>query len=214
MEQLQALLEGGDVRSLKTEYTTLDQLTGGFQPGELIVVAARPSMGKSTLALNMLLRIIERHGIASLLVTLEMGSDQIVRNMLSIKSRVSLHKTDEDGKGGGTFLTTDEWEQLNYAAGLIEWIPLYIDFSANMTLSRLRAVARRLKQHHDRGASQGNAEERLEPFGLIVIDYLQLLRVEGFGPSERQQMIGEISRGLKSLARELEVPVKRPTGRC
>jgi len=175
----------GRITGVTTGYGDLDEVTSGLQPGELIVVAGRPSMGKTSFALNISERATgQKCGVA--LFSLEMSNQQVIQNMLCARAQI-------DGQALRKGRITDlQMRRLqDEAAGLYE-APLFVDDSPGLTISGLRAKCRRLKQQHD--------------IGMIVLDYLQLMSVGGRTES-RQQEIAKISRSLKSLARELKVPV-------
>ena len=166
-------------------FPDLDDVTGGFQAGNLIVLAARPSMGKSALATN----IAENAAVEAAPVaffSLEMSETELAHRFLASRARVS---SDELRKGK---VRSDRWPKVNAAASKLAEAPLYIDDSSDLGVLELRAKARRLKNR--RG------------LGLVIVDYLQLMRPDGRADS-RVEQIGQMSRGLKILARELDVPV-------
>ena len=171
-------------------YIDLDQMTAGFQPGDLAIIAARPSMGKTTLALNIAeYASADPHNkkkTPSVIFSLEMGKEQLVMRFLA-----SIGKVDFGRMRTGHFLDSD-WPRLTRAAGLLHDAKIFIDDTPAISVLELRSKARRLKSEHD--------------IGLIIIDYLQLMR-GGVNPESRQQEISEISRSLKALAKELNVPV-------
>ncbi len=175
----------GRLTGVTTGYVDLDDITSGLQPGELIIVAARPSMGKTSFALNITERASQKKcGVA--LFSLEMSSQQVIQNMLCARSQV-------DGQAMRKGRITDaQMLRLQDEAALLYEAPIFVDDSAGLTATSLRAKCRRLKQKHD--------------IQMIVIDYLQLMTAGGRVES-RQQEIATISRSLKSLARELKVPV-------
>ncbi|MFO8192804.1 MAG: replicative DNA helicase [Bacillota bacterium] len=174
------------VTGLSTGFMDLDRLTSGLQNSDLVVIAARPSMGKTTLALNMAQQIAVREKKATAFFSMEMSKEQLAQRLLCAESQV-----DAQNMRRG-FLSQDEWHKLTRAVGPLSESPLYIDDTASMSVMEVRAKARRLK-----------AEKRLD---AIFVDYLQLMR--GFSRAEsRQQELSEISRALKALAKELEVPV-------
>ncbi|MCG0275124.1 MAG: replicative DNA helicase [Thermosediminibacteraceae bacterium] len=176
----------GGITGVPTGFPDLDALTSGLQPSDLILVAARPSMGKTAFALNIAQNAAIRHRIPVAIFSLEMSKEQLVQRMLCAESNVDSHKL-RTGR-----LDEDDWPRLARAMGPLSEAPIYIDDTPGITCLEIRAKARRLK-----------AEKGL---GLVVIDYLQL--IAGRGQSEnRQQEISEISRSLKALARELNVPV-------
>jgi replicative DNA helicase len=181
-------LSKGDVglTGVSSGFADLDDLTGGFQAGNLIVLAARPAMGKSSLATNFAENAAVDHDVPVVLFSLEMSETELAHRFLASKARVS---SDELRKGR---VKADRWPKVNRAAEALAAAPLYIDDSSDLGVLELRAKARRL------AARRG--------LGLIVVDYLQLMRPEGRSES-RVEQIGQISRGLKILARELNVPV-------
>jgi len=174
------------VTGIPTGYIDLDMKTAGLQPSDLIIIAGRPSMGKSALALG----IAEYAGVVEKIPTaifsLEMSKEQLVQRMLCAHAKVDAHKV----RTG--FLATSDWPRLTAAAGKLSEAPIFIDDSPAISVMELRAKARRLKSHHD--------------IQLIILDYLQLMRGSG-NIENRQQEISEISRSLKALARELSVPL-------
>ncbi len=178
------------VTGIPTGYVDLDQMTAGFQPGDLVIVAARPSMGKTTLALNIAeYASADPHNkkkVPSVIFSLEMGKEQLVMRFLA-----SLARVDFGRMRTGHFLDSD-WPRLTRAAGILHDSRIFIDDTPAISVLELRSKARRLKSEHD--------------IGLIIIDYLQLMR-GGANPESRQQEISEISRSLKALAKELNVPV-------
>jgi replicative DNA helicase len=181
--QGQGLLTG-----VATGFTDLDDLTCGLQKSELIIVAARPSMGKTTLALNLSEHVAVKEKTPVLIFSLEMAASQLTQNMLCSHARVNSHKLRRN------YLSNEEMARLSLAAGTLHDAPLFIDDTAGMTIRELRAKARRMKSRND--------------IGLIIVDYLQLL--DGSSQSSREgrvQVISEISRSLKGLARELQIPV-------
>ena len=174
------------ITGVPTGYVDFDIKTAGLQPSDLIIIAGRPSMGKSALALG----IAEYAGIVEKIPTaifsLEMSKEQLVQRMLCSHAKVDAHKV----RTG--YLSTSDWPRLTAAAGKLSESPIYIDDTPGISVMELRAKARRLKMHHD--------------IKLIILDYLQLMRGSG-GIENRQQEISEISRSLKALARELNVPL-------
>jgi replicative DNA helicase len=174
------------VTGVETGFVDLDNLTSGFQEGDLIIIAGRPSMGKTSLAMNMAAHVALRNKQAVGIFSLEMSMEQLLLRILCSEARVSAHRL----RTG--YLRDREWPLLITAAGELAEAPLYIDDTPAMTVLEMRAKARRLK-------SEAN-------LGLIVVDYMQLM--QGVGRQEsRQQEISEISRSLKALAKELKIPV-------
>ena len=184
-EQLQEN-DGELITGLSSGYHQLDELTAGFQSGEMIVLAARPSMGKTSLLMNIAeyMSVVDHKPTA--LFSLEMSKEQIAQRLLASHSRFDLRNM-RRGRIG-----PEDWTKLQLAAGDLEQAPLFIDHAAELTILQLRAKARRLKASHD--------------IQCIFVDYLQLMSYAGRVDS-RQQQIAEISRGLKALSRELDVPV-------
>ncbi|HKF81270.1 MAG TPA: replicative DNA helicase [Thermoleophilaceae bacterium] len=167
-------------------FMDLDSLTGGFQRGNLIVLAARPSMGKSSLATNMAENAAVGHGKPVALFSLEMSETELAHRFIASQARVS---SDELRKGR---VKGDRWPKVLKAVEKLARAPLYVDDSSDIGILEIRAKARRLHAKHE--------------LGLIIVDYLQLLRPEGRAES-RVEQVGQMSRGLKILARELDIPV-------
>lgn len=187
IEAINEHLKTGNMFSgIPTGYEQLDELISGFQAGQLIVIAARPSMGKSAFALNLAENICLRDGIPVVVFTLEMNTDLCGMRILASNARVSLRslmaRESDD----------EDFRRLTKSAGELSEIPLYIDDSANIGTDEVRAKCRRLK-----------AEKGL---GLVIIDYIQLMKTRR-GIESREQQISDISRNLKALAKELKVPV-------
>ena len=177
---------GGEMIGVPTGFIELDKLTNGLHPGQLVIVAARPALGKSTLGLDICRAASIKHGLASVIFSLEMSRNEIVMRLLSAEAQVPLHHM-----RAGTMSDAD-WTKLASKMGTVSESPLFIDDSPNMTLMEIRAKCRRLKQRHD--------------LRLVVVDYLQLM-TSGKRVESRQQEVSEFSRSLKLLAKELEVPV-------
>jgi replicative DNA helicase len=177
---------GGELVGVPTGFADLDDLLNGLHPGQLVVVAGRPGMGKSTWALDAARSAAIRHGLTSVIFSLEMSSTEITMRMLSAEARVSLTSM---RKG---HLKDDDWHNLAARMNAVSAAPLFIDDSPNMTMVEIRAKARRLKQRND--------------LRLVVVDYLQLMS-SGKRVESRQVEVSEFSRQLKLLAKELEVPV-------
>lgn len=176
------------ITGLSSGFSGLDKLTAGFQPSDLIVIAARPSVGKTALALNIAQNVALRQNVGVVLFSLEMSKQQIVQRMLCSEARINGMKL----RGG--FLSDEDWPRLTRAAGLLSESPLYIDDSSGITPFEVKARARRL------------AMDKEKRIGLIVVDYMQLMRGGGRFES-REREISEISRSLKALAKELNLPV-------
>ena len=177
---------GGNMSGVPTGFADLDSLTNGLHPGQMIVVAARPAIGKSTLALDFARAASIKAGMASVIFSLEMSRNEITMRLLSAEARVALHSM-RTGQ-----MSEDDWTRLARRMSEVAHAPMFIDDSPNMSMMEIRAKCRRLKQQHD--------------LRLVIIDYLQLMsspkRVES-----RQQEVSELSRSLKLLAKELNVPV-------
>ncbi|GDY03798.1 replicative DNA helicase [Planctomycetota bacterium] len=185
-ERIDRLRERGSrLTGLGTDYVDLDDITGGLQPGELIIIAARPSMGKTSLALNLTERVAGlKQGVA--FFSLEMSNQQVIQNMLCCRAQI-------DGQAMRKGRITDQqYKRLQEEAERLYETQIFVDDTPGVTITQLRAKCRRMKQKHD--------------IKMVVIDYLQLMTAGGRVES-RQQEISTISRGLKGLARELEVPV-------
>jgi replicative DNA helicase len=176
-----------DITGVPTGYHDLDAKTSGLQAGDLLIIAGRPSMGKTSLALNMAEHVAIEVGLPVAVFSMEMGGTQLAMRMLSSVGKLDAHRV-RTGR-----LNDDEWARLSYALGKMHEAPLYIDETPALNPIDLRARARRL--HRQCGK-----------LGLIIIDYLQLMSVAGHGEN-RATEISEISRSLKSLAKELSVPV-------
>ncbi len=191
-EHIQLLFERkAFVTGVPSGYDDLDKMTAGFQAGDLVIVAGRPSMGKTSFALNIaenaaIPRERNRPAVPVAVFSLEMSKEQLVQRLLCSQSEVPLHKV----RNG--YLANEDWPRLTTAAGLLQQAPIVIDDSAMLTVMEIRAKCRRLK-----------SEGRL---GMLVIDYLQLIR-SASAAENRVQEISAITRGLKALAKELAVPV-------
>ncbi len=187
MERIEQLQSGaGAVTGVPSGFVDLDRLTAGFQRADLIIVAARPSMGKTALILNVIQHAAIEHNIGVGIFSLEMSKDQLVQRLLCSEGLVDAQRL-RRGQ-----LRDDDYPKLARAAGLLGTAPIWIDDSAAITPLAMRSKARRLKADHN--------------IGMIVVDYLQLMQ----GPSDaesRQQEISQISRSLKALAKELDIPV-------
>lgn len=187
MDEIDAIAsQGGLARGVPTGFHELDEVTNGLHPGQMIVVAARPGVGKSTLGLDFLRSCSIKHRMTSVIFSLEMSKSEIVMRLLSAEAKIKL----SDMRSGR--MSDDDWTRLARRMSEISEAPLFIDDSPNMMMMEIRAKARRLKQKHD--------------LRLIVIDYLQLM-TSGKKVESRQQEVSEFSRQLKLLAKELEVPV-------
>ena len=176
-----------DVTGVPTGYIKLDQMLSGLQQGDLVVVAGRPSMGKTALALNMAEYVAVDNGLPVAIFSMEMSASQVATRMLGSIARVDQHKM-RTGR-----LNDEEWSRLSDAMGKLHETPIYIDEGGALTALEVRARARRLKRQFSK-------------IGLIVIDYLQLMSASAQGEN-RATEISEISRSLKAMAKELDVPV-------
>jgi len=176
----------GSMRGVPTGFADLDELVNGFQGGQMIIVAARPAVGKSTLALDFCRAASIANNQTSVIFSLEMSRSEITMRLLSAESKVPLNHIRNGGMG------EDDWLKLVPKMGQISGAPMFIDDSPNMTMMEIRAKARRLKERHD--------------LRLIVIDYLQLM-TSGKKVESRQVEVSEFSRQIKLLAKELEVPI-------
>ncbi|MCI9680182.1 MAG: replicative DNA helicase [Lachnospiraceae bacterium] len=177
----------GNVTGVATGFKDLDYQTSGFQPSDLILIAARPSMGKTAFVLNIAQYMAFRHDVTVAIFSLEMSKEQLVNRLLSMESGVDAQKL----RNGN--LTDNDWERLVEGAEGVANSNLIIDDTPGITLAELRSKCRKYKLEH-----------RL---GIVMIDYLQLMTGSGRSSDSRQQEISDISRGLKGLARELNVPV-------
>ena len=187
-ERLELVRKGGGVVGQPSGLSDLDDLTQGFQPGEMTILAARPSMGKTTLALNILRNVTVYHGRSAVFFSLEMPRLQVTTNLLCGLAKIDGHRL----RGG--YLTREEERQFLDAAEVLMPAQLYIDDTPGLSTMDLRAKARRLK------AQKG--------IDLIMIDYLQLMSGSAVAAREsRQQEVSEISRMTKALARELNIPI-------
>src|SRR3954452_2609411 len=187
LDEIEAIGSRGDeMVGVPTGFADFDELTNGLHPGQMIVVAARPAVGKSTLGLDVARSAAIKHDMATCVFSLEMSRNEITMRLLSAEARVPLHHM-RTGK-----LTDDDWTRLARRMGEVSGAPLFIDDSPNMSMMEIRAKCRRLKQRHN--------------LKLVVIDYLQLMQ-SGKQVESRQQEVSEFSRALKLLAKELEVPV-------
>jgi replicative DNA helicase len=177
---------GGMMSGVPTGFADLDRLLQGLHPGQLIIVAGRPGLGKSTVAMDFCRSASVRHNMASAIFSLEMSKIEIVTRLLSAEARVPMHVL-RSGQ-----LSDDDWTRLARRMGEISEAPVFVDDTPNMTLMEIRAKARRLRQRND--------------LKLVVVDYLQLMTSPKRTES-RQQEVADLSRGLKLLAKEIECPV-------
>ena len=187
VDRIDMLFQQDDaITGVSTGFADLDDMTAGLQPSDLIIVAGRPSMGKTTLAVNFAENAAIKHQVPVAIFSMEMPGEHLALRMMSSLGHIDQHKI-RTGK-----LDDDDWPRLTSAVSLLDGAPIYIDDTPALTPIELRARARRLKREHD--------------LGLIVIDYLQLMQVNNT-KENRATEISEISRNLKALAKELEVPV-------
>jgi replicative DNA helicase len=188
------LLASGDssVTGTPSGFIDLDAITGGFQPGNLIIIAARPGMGKSGLVINIADHVASANDKAVALFSLEMSEMEIAQRMIASRARIPSDKLRK-----GQFAKSD-WQRVVRAGNQLEKARLWIDDSSDLGILDLRAKARRLHASEAAGDGQG--------LGLIIVDYLQLMRADDMR-ANRVEQVGQMSRGLKILARELEVPV-------
>jgi replicative DNA helicase len=187
-ERITQLYEAGaDVTGVPTGFRELDKLTSGLQPGNLIVLAARPSMGKSALALCIAANIAVRHDTPVALFTLEMSKSEVTQRLMCSEAKVESQRL-RTGK-----LAADDWPRLTAACDKLMKAPIYVDDTGSITLMEIRSKARRLKSREPR-------------LGLIIVDYLQLM-TSGTNAESRVQEVSQISRQLKVLARDLDVPI-------
>jgi len=186
MERIEALQRSGkSITGVPSGFVDLDKMTSGFQPSELVIIAARPSMGKTAFCLNIATHAaVEGEGVA--IFSLEMSRDQLVQRMLTAEARVDSQRVRQGA------LRDADFTNLARAAGVLQSCPVWIDDTPSLSLLEMRSKARRLKADND--------------IKMVVVDYLQLMRSPEYAEN-RVQEISDISRSLKALARELEVPV-------
>src|SRR5690349_11190456 len=178
--------EGKSITGIPTGYTELDKLTSGLQPSELLILAARPSQGKTALALNLMENIAIRGGHPVAVFSLEMSKESLLQRLVASVAQIDAHKF----RTG--HLTREDWRRMTEALGTISSAPLWIDDAGSTSVLEIGAKARRLKR--DKGLS------------LLVVDYLQLITARGRFNS-RQEEVASMSRGLKGLAKDLQIPV-------
>nr|WP_242520462.1 replicative DNA helicase [Halobacillus kuroshimensis] len=185
IEQLH--MNDGSTTGIPTGYRDLDHITSGFQRNDLIIIAARPSMGKTAFALNIAQNVAVHTDENVAIFSLEMGADQLVSRMLCAEGNIDAQRL----RTGS--LETEDWNKLTMAMGSLSNAGIYIDDTPGVRVSEIRSKCRRLKQEHG--------------LGMILIDYLQLIQGSANSKENRQQEVSEISRSLKGLARELNVPL-------
>ena len=186
MERIEALQRGGKtITGVPSGFSDLDEMTSGFQPADLVIVAARPSMGKTAFVLNIAQHAAIESNVPVAFFSLEMSKESLVQRLLTSEARLDAQKLRRG------MLRDDDFPRLARAAGILSSAPIHIDDTPGITILEMRSKARRLKAEHG--------------LGVVVVDYLQLMT----GPSaeNRQQEVSQISRGLKALAKELSVPV-------
>ncbi|MCF7987285.1 MAG: replicative DNA helicase [Methylovulum sp.] len=188
VDRIETLFEQeGSITGAATGFTDFDAMTSGLQPSDLIIVAGRPSMGKTTIAMNMAENVAIKGDKAVAVFSMEMPGDSLAMRMMSSLGRIDQHRI-RNGK-----LEEDEWPRLTSAINILAETKLFIDDTPALTTTEVRSRARRLMREHGQ-------------LGLIVLDYLQLMQSPSSGDN-RVQQISDISRGLKALAKELSVPV-------
>src|SRR5436305_1745548 len=187
-ERITALYEAGaELTGIPSGYLDLDRLTSGFQPGNLVIVAARPSMGKSALGLGMAANLAVRCETPVALFTLEMSKAEVTQRLMCSEAKVESQRL-RNGK-----LAPDDWPRLTAACDKLAKAPIYVDDSGSINMMEIRSKARRLKSRHP-------------DLGLVVVDYMQLMS-SGASVENRVQEVSQISRQLKVLARDLDVPI-------
>jgi replicative DNA helicase len=185
-DEMEALAShGGRLAGVPTGFTELDRLTNGFHNGQMIIVAARPAVGKSTLAMDFARSAAVEHGLPTVIFSLEMSSMEIMMRLLSAESAVNLQRI-------RTGALEDDWDRLSAVSSQLSGAPLFIDDSPNLTMMEIRAKARRLRQRHD--------------LRFVIIDYIQLMS-SGKKVESRQVEVSEFSRQIKLLAKELGIPI-------
>ena len=186
LDEIEALSAHGIMSGVPTGFIELDELTNGLHSGQMVIIAARPGVGKSTLGLDIARAASIQHGLCSAFFSLEMTKTEIVMRLLSAEAQVPLN----DIRKGR--MSDENWSRIARKTAEVAEAPLYIDDSPNLTMMEIRAKARRLKQRHD--------------LKLVIVDYLQLM-TSGKRVESRQLEVSEFSRQMKLLAKELEVPV-------
>jgi len=176
-----------DITGVPSGFADLDRMTSGLQPGDLVIVAGRPSMGKTSLAMNVAEHVALEAGLPVGIFSMEMASTQLVMRMLGSVGKLDQHKL-RTGR-----LQDEDWQRLTHAVGRLNEAPIHIDETAALNPLELRARARRLHRQY-------------KSLGLIVVDYLQLMSASSSGEN-RATELSEISRGMKALAKELNCPV-------
>lgn len=189
IEKIDALYHsGGDITGLSTGFADFDKMTSGLNPADLVIVAGRPSMGKTTFAMNMAENAAIQSGAPVLIFSMEMPDDSLAIRMISSLGRIDQTRV-RSGK-----LKDEDWPRVTSAVNMLSEAKMFIDDTPGLSPAEMRARARRIAKEHGQ-------------LGAIVIDYLQLMQVPGFKVENRTAEISEISRSLKALAKELNVPV-------
>jgi replicative DNA helicase len=187
VDRIDELYQSGDTfTGIPSGFTDFDAMTSGLQPADLVIVAGRPSMGKTTFSMNMAENAAIGAGVGVAVFSMEMPAESLTLRMLSSLGRINQTKV-RSGQ-----LDEDDWPRLTSAVSILNEAKIFIDDTPALSPTEMRARVRRLKRKHD--------------IGLIVVDYLQLMQVKG-GSENRVNEISEISRGLKALAKEMNVPV-------
>src|SRR5262249_1765656 len=187
-ERITVLFEAGDdITGVTSGFRELDRLTSGFQPGNLIVVAARPSMGKSAFGLCVAANLAVRKNVPVAMFTLEMSKAEVTQRLMCSEAKVESQRL-RTGK-----LAPEDWSRLTAACDKLAKAPIYVEDTGSITLMEIRSKARKLRSNNP-------------DLGLLIVDYLQLMP-SGTSPENRVQEVSQISRSLKLLARELDVPV-------
>jgi replicative DNA helicase len=187
-ERITQLYESGtDVTGVPSGFRDLDRITSGFQEGNLVVIAARPSMGKSALGLGVAANLAVRRNVPVALFTLEMSKAEVTQRLMCSEAKVESQRL-RTGK-----LSADDWPRLTASCDKLAKAPVYVDDTGSITMMEIRSKARRLKSKHPE-------------LGLIIVDYLQLM-TSGMSAENRVQEVSQISRSLKVLARDLDVPI-------
>ncbi len=187
-ERITALYESGsDITGVASGFRDLDRLTSGFQRGNLVVVAARPSMGKSAFGLGIAANIAVRHGLPVAVFTLEMSKAEVTQRLMCSEAKVESQRL-RTGR-----LAAEDWPRLTAACDKLAKAPVFVDDTGSVTMMEIRSKARRLKSKHP-------------SLGLVIVDYLQLM-TSGTSAENRVQEVSQISRSLKLLARDLDIPI-------
>jgi replicative DNA helicase len=194
--------DGSAATGLSSGFTDLDKMTNGFHAGEMVVIAARPSMGKTSFAMNVVEHVALVEKVPVAVFSLEMSSESLIQRLLCSLAKIQMQKL----RGG--FLSKSDFPKMMHSAGQISQAPLFIDDTPGLSINELQAKARRMKQQHD--------------IQMIMVDYLQLMKAPGVSSRDgREKEVAEISGGLKGIAKELKIPVivlaqlnRNPDGRA